>query len=328
MTSASLQATAPEDLAIRRRRRGRGFEYLDAQGKRLTDAAALERIRSLAIPPAYREVRIACEAEAHLQAIGRDDAGRLQYRYHPGWEKVRARRKDRQIERLCRALPKIRGRIARDLRGKALSRDRVLAAVVMLIDKTHIRIGCEGYVHSGRSRGAATLTKRNAACDGDRICLRFTGKGGRNVACEVKSAPLGRVLAQLSTLPGRRLFQYRDSSGRRRRVTAAEVNDYLQEIAGAAVTAKDFRTLAASAAAADMLARVRPGDSVRARRKQVAEAVEAIADMLGNTPAVARKSYVLPCVTEAFLSGKLQRSRRKSKAGLSKSEALIGRLLE
>jgi DNA topoisomerase-1 len=325
----SLRRTPVDALTIRRRRRGRGFEYLDAGGRRLTDTATLARIRGLAIPPAYREVRIARRPDAHLQAVGRDDAGRLQYRYHPDWEAVRERRKCAQLADFCAALPKIRGRIARDLRARGLSRERVLAAVVTLIDRTHIRIGCEDYVHSGRSRGAATLLKRNVRCRGDRVALSFNGKGGREIRCEIASAPLARVIASLGRLPGRRLFQYRDGNGRLRRVTAGEVNLYLQEIAGAPVSAKNFRTLAASAAAAVILARTAPAGSSSARRRQIAAVVAEIAGMLGNTPAVARKSYVLDEVLDAFKCGRLQAiCGGKAVRGLKRGEATIRRLVD
>lgn len=327
-TDASLRATSAEALTIRRRRRGQGFEYLDAVGRRLTDAETLARIRTLAIPPAYREVRIASRPDAHLQAVGRDDAGRLQYRYHPHWDAVREARKSRQLADFCAALPRIRRRVARDLRAEGLPRRRVLAAVVMLIDRTHIRIGCEDYVHSGRSRGAATLAKRNLRCDGDCVALGFSGKGRREVRCEIECAPLARVVRVLGELPGRRLFQYRDRRGDLRRVTAQEVNQYLQGIAGAPVTAKNFRTLAASAAAAEMLSGIEPAGSRRARRRQVARIVAEVADMLGNTPAVVRKSYVLAEVLDSFGEGRLQNAgRRRPLAGLKRGEVMVASLL-
>lgn len=327
--ATALRRIGPEALRIRRRRRGRGFEYLDDGGRRLTDPEVLARIRSLAIPPAYRDVRIALEPNAHLQAVGRDDAGRLQYRYHPNWEIVRDRRKSAQLVDFCSVLGRIRARVSRDLRLTGLPRQRVLAAVVMLIDRTHIRIGCEDYVHSGRSRGAVTLTKRNVRCRGDIVALAFTGKGGRAFQCEVVSRPLSRVIAALERLPGSRLFQYRDDEGKLRRVNAAEVNQYLQDIAGVTVTAKNFRTLAASAVAAQILAQMDPATSRSGRRRQTAGVVAQVAEMLGNTPAVARKSYVLPQVLEAFKDGRLQAAcAGRALPGLKRGEAAVRRLLE
>lgn len=325
--AAELRQVERKALNIRRRRRGRGFAYVDGKGEPVTDAATLGRIRSLAIPPAYRNVRIARQPNAHLQAVGRDDAGRLQYRYHPDWDHIRESRKEEQLAVMCAALPTVRRRIARDLRKPGLPRERVLAAVVTMIDKTHIRIGCEDYVHSGRSRGAATLTKRNVRCEGDRIHLSFSGKGGREIRCALRSERVARVVRALGRLPGSRLFQYRGEDGRRRRVTAADANRYLQDIAGAPVTAKDFRTLAATAAAAEMLMTETPSASRTGRRRQVAAVVKRVADMLGNTPAVARKSYVHRRLVDAFESGRLGRMRRSKVPGLSCGEALVAKLL-
>lgn len=328
VATGPLRRIGPDALTIRRRRRGRGFEYLDDAGRRLTDRATLQRIRSLAIPPAYRDVRIAAQANAHLQAVGRDDAGRLQYRYHPNWDLVRDRRKNAQLAAFCSVLARIRRRVAQDLRLKGLPRQRVLAAVVMLIDRTHIRIGCEDYVHSGRSRGAATLTKRNVRRRGDLVALDFTGKGGRAFQCEIVSRPLSRAIAALERLPGRRLFQYRDAEARLRRVKAGEVNLYLQEIAGVTVTAKNFRTLAASATAARILAGAEAAQSRRGRYRQTAAVVAQVAQMLGNTPAVARRSYVLPEVLKAFEEGRLQAAcPGRAVRGLKRGEAAVQRLL-
>jgi DNA topoisomerase-1 len=209
-----------------------------------------------------------------------------------------------------------------------VGRHRVLAGVVTLIDRTHIRIGCEDYVHSGRSRGAATLLKRNVRCARDRIDLNFSGKGGNEIRCSIRSAPLAKLAKSLFRLSGRRLFQYRDDDGKLRRVTAADVNAYLQAISGAAVTAKDFRTLAASAAAAAKLASAEPARSATGKRKQVAAVIKEIADMLGNTPAVARKSYVHSRLIDAFRRGSLPTVRGKRVSGLSPGEATIAALFQ
>jgi DNA topoisomerase-1 len=322
----SLRYVPRASLTIRRRRCGRGFAYFDGHGNKIEDPATLRRIRTLAIPPAYRKVRIARQPSAHLQAVGRDDAGRLQYRYHPAWDVVRERKKEDRLEAICSALPSIRRRVARDLRRPGLGRERVLAAVVSLIEKTHIRIGCEDYVHSGRSRGAATLTKQNVRCDGDRVRLRFFGKGRREMRCEVVSAPLARAIAALRRLPGARIFQYRDDDGRLIRVTATDVNRYLQKNTTAAISAKDFRTLAATAAAAALLIEETPASSLSGRRKQVAAVVRKISRMLGNTPAVVRKSYVHANVIDAFFEGKLQRCGRRKRAGLRYGETIVRNL--
>jgi DNA topoisomerase-1 len=318
-----LRQVDPSALTIRRRRCGRGFVYLRKNGKRLTNEAALTRIRSLAIPPAYRHVRIAAQPNAHLQAVGRDDAGRIQYRYHPQWETVREKQKVERLATLCGALPRIRRRIAYDLKSKGLARSRVLAGVVTLIDRTHIRIGCEDYVHSGRSRGAATLLKRNVCCEKESLHLTFNSKGGREIRCSIRSCAIVTLVKALARLPGRRLFQYRDEDGSVRRVTAADVNAYLQEISGASITAKDFRTLAATAAAAERLAAIEPADTASGRRKQISATVKEIAEMLGNTPAVARKSYVHHRVIEAFGKRTLVAASPRRRTGLSRGESAV-----
>lgn len=325
---AALHVVSPDDdLTIGRRRCGRGFLYVDAGGRRITDAATLARIRSLAIPPAYREVRIAARADAHIQAIGRDDAGRVQYRYHPDWEEVREERKVERLADLCAALPRIRRTLARDLRWGEPCRRKALAAVVTVIDKTYIRIGCEDYVHSGRSRGAATLLKRNVSRQGDRLSVAFRGKGGNWFSCEIASRPLAEAYEQLCRLPGPRLFQYLDEDGKRRIVTAGDVNAYLKEIAGSPVSAKDFRTLAATAAAAERFARAAPDPRRTVLRKQIAEVNREVAQMLGNTPAVARKSYIHRSMVESFAEGRLPRLvNGKPIAQLSRGEAAVARL--
>lgn len=324
---AGLRLIDPAELPLRRMRRGRGFVYLDGD-ERINDQATLERIRALAIPPAYKEVRIAADPRAHIQAVGRDDAGRIQYRYHPGWETVREARKVERLAALCAALPRIRRTLLRDLRRPDLCYRKALAAAVMLIDRTHIRIGCEDYVHSGHSRGAATLLKKSVRRRGDRLELSFRGKRRQVFSCALRAPALARAIGELLRLPGRRLFQYRDDRGKLRRVTASDINEYLERISGAPVTAKDFRTLAATAAAARLLAGLRPATSRTGRRRQVAAVMGDVAGLLGNTPAVARKSYVHRRVIEAFeadeISGLAARCRRLG--DVSREEALVGAL--
>lgn len=323
-----LRIVSPEALVIRRRRCGRGFIYLDERGRRITDARTLERIRSLAVPPGYRDVHIAPEANAHIQAIGRDEAGRVQYRYHPDWVEVREAQKVGDLSVLARVLPRIRARIRRDLQGPVLSRETTLAAIVTLIDRTHMRIGCEDYVHSNRARGAATLTRRNMRIEGDCLLLTFRGKNGQSIACEVVSPELAKIGRRLLAVPGSRLFRYRNGSGVLRAATAADVNAYLREVAGAPITAKMFRTLAATAAAGTLLGRVEPATSRTARQRQIAEVMRHVASMLGNTPAVARKSYVHRQLVEAFENGGLARLYRSCRASAhrSRGEALVAAL--
>jgi DNA topoisomerase I len=329
LRQAGLRHTQPDELSLSRRRCGRGFVYHDAAGRRVSDLRVIERIRGLAVPPDYRNVRIAADPSAHLQAIGEDAAGRLQYRYHPDWETVREIGKVQRLALMARAIPRIRRRVAQDLRGDVGSREQALAAVVALIDHTHIRIGGEDYVHSGRSRGACTLLKRHVRCQGDTITLAFPGKGGREVACSIESAELSAAVCGLAALPGRRLFQYRNSDGRLRRITAGDVNLYLREVAGAPVTAKDFRTLAATATAGLKLARIPPAETQTARRRQIAAVMKEVAELLGNTPAVARRSYVHKELVEAFLEGRLLRLYAGARGGgRRKGEALIAAIFD
>ncbi len=316
-----LRLTSPEALTIRRRRNGKGFVYHDERGKRVVAPEVLDRIRSLAVPPAYKEVRIAQDERAHLQATGRDAAGRIQYRYHSAWSEVRESQKSARLAVLCEALPRIRQRVTRDLRLRGVERNRVFAAIVTLIDRTHIRIGCEDYVHSARSRGAATLLKQNVKRRGNELVLAFRGKGGRQIETSVKASGVLRVYPALMRLPGRRFFQYRDTDGALRKVSAAQVNAYLTEIAGTGISAKDFRTLAATSLAASRLADIEPASSKRARRAQIASVMNEIADRLCNTPTVVRKSYVHDRLIDAFESGKLQTIGKKVHAQRLRSRA-------
>lgn len=326
--SPRLRHVEADDLPLRRVPRGRGFSYHDSEGNRVADAATLERIRSLVIPPAYREVRIASSPRDHIQAVGRDDAGRLQYLYHPGWEAVRLAQKTDRLATLCAALPRLRRTVDETLRQEGLGRDKVMAAVVLLIDRTHIRIGSEAYVHAGRSCGATTLLKRHVRIVGGCARLTFHGKRRTPIACEIDAPPFMDVLRQLRRLPGRRLFQYRNG-GTIRRVRSTDVNDWIHEVAGTRVSAKDFRTLAASAMAVELFAAMVPAERQRKRKSQIAGVMKEISAMLANTPAVARASYVHPAVVEAFLAGDLSErlAACKPAAWLSRKEAAVADLV-
>lgn len=329
LRALALSRGDPTELVVRRRRCGAGFVYLDEDGKRIRDAATIDRIRALAIPPNYRDVRIAADPDAHLQAIGCDDAGRTQYRYHQKWEAVRERQKIDRLSAISHAIGRIRRRVARDLRRPAGTREKAMAALVTLLDRSYIRIGCEPYVQSGRSRGAATLLKRNVEVGEDgEIRLKFVGKGGREFDFVLHAPALAAAIRELQGIRGRRLFQYRDADGRVRAVRAADANAYLNEIAGAPVTAKDFRTLAATAEAARRLAALAPARRPAARRRQVAAVVREVAELLGNTPAVARKSYVHGELVAAFEERRLAglSVRAKPRDGRRRGEDLVAAL--
>lgn len=302
-----LRVGRASELTIRRLKRGQGYRYVDAGGRVIKNAATLDRLKSLAMPPAYSEVRYARNSAAHLQAVGRDAAGRLQYRYHPDWEKVRETRKARRLMRLVSALPRIRRSVAQRLLASEPTREFALSAVIELVARTAIRAGSESYARMNGSRGATTLLKSNVAIEDDCIVLSFRAKGGKVVQKECDARSLVRAVELLRTLQGRRLFQYRDEAGEVRQVTTGQVNAFLRQIAGVRISLKDFRTLMASAAVMESLARVAPAESARARNRQIMEAVKASAAELANTPAICRKSYVHATVVTAFEEGLLER---------------------
>lgn len=304
-----LRYSRRDQLNISREAEGGGeaWIYRDAQGAKITDAAMLKRFASLAVPPAYQNVRFASDERAHLQAVGRDAAGRLQYRYHPEWERVREAAKAQRLAALVEVLPRIRRAVTQALGTSELNRAFALAAVTELVSGSAIRPGSEEYLKKNGTRGAATLLKSNVSIDRDMISLVFRGKSGKDVRKEFSSPRLAAAITRLKTLSGRRLFQYRDEDGSVRRVSARDVNAYLREIADCEITLKDFRTLCASASVLDHLARTVPAASARQRKKQVLEAVRAAADELANTPAVCRRSYVHDAVITAFEEGVLER---------------------
>jgi DNA topoisomerase-1 len=306
MESAGLRHVAADALSIRRRRCGKGWIYLGPDDRRIRDTATVRRLAKLAVPPAYQDVLYAEDPSAHLQATGRDAQGRLQYRYHPDWEKVREIRKARRLARLADALPRIHRSLGRHLASSEPSRQLASAAVVELVARSAIRPGSESYARLRGTRGAATLLKSNVAICGETITLAFRGKGGKKIAKEFTAARLARVIVLLQQLPGRRLFQYRAENGDVRRVTTQEVNAFLREIAGMRISLKDFRTLLASASVFEMLARAEPTTSEGKRRKQVLAAIRAAAETLANTPAICRKSYVHQSVVAAFEEGMLE----------------------
>ena len=306
-----LRVGHQHELTLRRLKRGAGYVFVNGDGRTIKDRATLARLQSLAVPPAYSEVRYARSPDVHLQAVGRDAAGRLQYRYHPDWEKVRESRKARRLMRLAAALPKIRRSVGQRLAADQPTREFALAAVIELIARTAIRPGGESYARLHGSRGATTLMKSNVAIEDDGIILSFRGKGGKAIQKECGAQNLVRAFALLHTLPGKRLFQFRDEAGQVRGVSSAQVNAFLREIAGVRISLKDFRTLIASAAVMDSLARVTPAGSARRRNRQIMEAVKASADELANTPAICRKSYVHARIVTAFEDGLLERFSAK-----------------
>lgn len=294
-----------EELTIRRLRQGHGFRYVTADGVTIRGEKA-QRLIALAVPPAYEDVLYASDPRAHIQATGRDAAGRLQYRYHPDWQRVRESRKARRIGRLAAVMPQIRRTISRHLATGEASRAFAQSAVIELVARTAIRPGTEQYARLRGTRGAATLLKSNVTVYGETVRLSFRAKGGKRIEKEVHAPRLAVAVAVLNKLPGRRLFQYRTDDGALRQVNAQDVNRFLRDIAGVEVSLKDFRTLLASVSVLEALGRAEPATSKRARRSQVLDAIRAAANDLGNTAAICAKSYVHETVVSAFEEGTLE----------------------
>ncbi len=326
---AGLRYTSDDRPGIRRRRRGRGFQYLDPDGRTITDREERARIAALAVPPAWTDVWICPSPNGHLQATGRDDRGRKQYRYHPRWREVRDDAKYGRLVAFAEALPAIRRRVDRDLARHALSKPRIVATVVRLLDETGIRVGNDEYARANRSFGLTTLRKRHVDVSGSRITFRFRGKAGKTTEMDVSDPRVARVLRRCEGLPGQHLFQYVNDDGEPVDVDSDDVNDYLHDITGEEFTAKDFRTWSGTVLAARALGDLGDAASPAQARRQVGRAVEAVAKELGNTPAVCRSCYIHPDVIDAHLEGALTPSRKRTAAprGLSADEARVLTLL-
>jgi DNA topoisomerase-1 len=290
---------------ITRRRAGRGFTYLDADGEKVDDPETLARIRALAIPPAWVDVWICPTTNGHLQATGRDARGRKQYRYHDRWREVRDESKFDSLGEFGRALTGIRRRIDRDLMLPDHPREKVLAAVVRIMDTAYARVGNMEYARENKSFGLTTLRNRHVEVRGGKVSFEFVGKGGKAHEFDIEDPRLAKIVKRCRDLPGYELFQFVDEAGIRKTIDSGDVNDYLREISGGEFTAKFFRTWAGTVVAARTLAGMSPPKTERAGRRNVTRAVEAVAESLGNTPAIARKSYIHPMVIETYLSGEL-----------------------
>ena len=325
MRKLGLRFVEASELTIRRRRRGQGFGYVMADGRVVRDAKALSRFSRLAVPPAYVEVRLAADERAHLQAIGRDAAGRLQYRYHPEWETVRNSRKARRLARLAAAMPSIRRQVGACLASKSPSRAFALAAVIDLVARTAIRAGSRRYVAAHGTRGATTLLKSHVRVKGVMVALSFNGKLGKPVNVMVRGSQLASAIRALQKIPGKALFQYRGDDGCIHAVRRADVNAYLKDLAGVPISLKDFRTSAATDIVLAELSAIERGTSERKRKTQIKNAMAVAADVLANTPAICRKSYVHDVVVEAFERGKLAGGR--SLGSREKRQRLLRSLL-
>ena len=325
LVPAGLTYVNDDDPGLIRVKTKAGFSYRDAGGGRITDQKTLARIQALAIPPAWTEVWICPTARGHIQATGRDQRGRKQYRYHPDWRCARDGAKFERIIAFGRALPRLRARVEADLGKRGLPREKVLAAVVRVMELTLIRVGNEEYARQNKSFGLTTLRDRHARINGAAAVFEFRGKSGKVHQTGFRDRRLARVVKACQDVPGQRLFQYIDQDGERRSVESADVNGYIRAVLGEDVSAKDFRTWAATLNAARALVHRPKSASAAEARRNVAICVKAVAALLGNTAAVCRGSYIHPLVLEAYERGALPLKDRGSPRGF---ELAVIRFLE
>jgi DNA topoisomerase-1 len=301
--AAGLRYVSDAKPGIRRVKAGKGFRYTDADGKAVRDKETLGRIRSLVIPPAWTDVWICTIANGHLQATGRDARRRKQSRYHPKWREVRDETKYERLAQFAEALPGIRARVKQDLARVGLSREKVLATIVSLMEQTHIRVGNAEYAKENGSYGLTTMRNKHVEVKGSEVTFSFRGKSKVQHTVSLRDRRLARIIQQCEEIPGYELFQYLDEEGAPHTIDSTDVNEYLREIAGQHFTAKDFRTWAGSVLACDALREIGPFESETQAKKNVVEAIKRVAAELGNTPSVCRKCYVHPAVLEAYLGG-------------------------
>lgn len=334
--AAGLRYICDDTPGITRRRAGKSFKYIDAEGRLVRDKESLSRIKTLAIPPAWTEVWICPSANGHIQATGRDAKGRKQYRYHARWRSARDETKYDRMIAFGRALPHIRQRTERDLARPGLPREKVLAAVVRLLESTLIRVGNEEYARSNHSFGLTTMRDGHVNIDGARLRFKFRGKSGVKHDIDLHDRRLARIVARCQDLPGQELFQFLNDEGEPQTIGSGDVNDYLREIAGEEFTAKDFRTWAGTVLAAMALREFTKFDSQTEAKRNIVRAIENVAARLGNTPAVCRKSYIHPTVLDLYTEGTLleameqvaERKLRDELAAMKPEEAAVLAILQ
>ena len=333
--AAHLRYVSDRKPGIRRTREGEDFAYFDTDGSRITEERTLDRIRKLAIPPAYTDVWICRDPRGHLQAVGRDARGRKQYRYHARWREVRDEAKYGKMLTFGRVLPTIRAQVRQDLALHGLPKRKVLAAIVALLEKTMMRVGNEEYAKQNQSFGLTTLRNRHARVKGGHLTFDFRGKHGVEHHIDLQDRRLARVVERCRDLPGQDLFQFVDHDGDTHGIGSDDVNEYLHEISGEEITAKDFRTWAATNLAAEALAAAEVHDTKTKAKRALVEAVESVAKRLGNTPAICRKCYIHPAVFEGYLDGSLAEGLKAradavledDSAGLSPREVAVTQFL-
>jgi len=329
--AAALRHVSDDRPGIRRRKSGRGFFYVRPDGETIRDPATLQRIRALAIPPAWTDVWICPAPDGHLQATGRDARKRKQYRYHARWREVRDETKYAKMVLFGTTLPRIRARVKEDLALAGLPRNKILAVIVQLLETTFIRVGNEEYARSNQSFGLTTLLGRHVTILGDNIRFRFQGKSGKAHEVHLNDRRLARLVSRIRDLPGQDLFQYVDEAGEPQPINSADVNEYLRVISDQDFTAKDFRTWAGTLLAALALDESPTPESKAEAKSAVVAAAEAVARRLGNTAAICRKCYIHPSILEAFQDPALLekwmegREKKSAEPGLSDEEsALLG----
>ncbi|HET7490095.1 MAG TPA: hypothetical protein VFJ85_19380 [Acidimicrobiales bacterium] len=300
-----LRHSSDDEPGIRRQGRSRFTYRDDVTGRVVRDREQLDRIEAIAVPPAWTDVWICRDAHGHVQATGRDDRGRKQYRYHPDFRRRREAAKFADLIPFGEALGPLRARLTEDLDGREWDFDHVVAVVLALLDTTHIRVGNEQYARQNGTFGLTTLREKHVDVAGRQVRLRFVGKAGKEVDVEVDDPRLAREVRRCRELPGQLLFQWCDVRGERHPVRSTDINERLRELTGLDVTAKTFRTWGASVRAAAHLAAADPPASARSANRQIVEAIDAVAERLGNTRAVARASYVHPAIPAAYEAGRL-----------------------
>ena len=298
--AAGLVYVSDEQPGISRKRHGRYFAYHRPDGSRITERKVIDRINSLAIPPAYTDVWICPRPHGHIQATGRDAKGRKQYRYHPRFRETRDGAKYERMLEFAKALPAIRARIDDHMRLRGLPREKVLATVVHLLETTMIRVGNAEYAEQNKSFGLSTLRNRHVDVEGAELKFNFKGKSGKTWRLSLRDRRIARIVKSIQELPGQHLFQYVDDDGEVREISSTDVNDYLREISGRDITAKDFRTWTGTVLTALCLAAADEADNDAAARRILKDAIAQVAGQLGNTPSVCRKAYIHPEVIGAF----------------------------
>jgi DNA topoisomerase-1 len=300
-----LRYVCDDGPAIRRKRAGKGFFYVDSRGKRVTDPVTLKRIRSLVIPPAWTDVWICPSPVGHIQATGRDAKRRKQYRYHADYREAREQSKYERLSEFAEALPTVRASVAEHMSVRGLPREKVLATVVHLLETTLIRVGNDEYARTNQSYGLTTLKGEHVAVEGSEVRFRVTGKSGKQWSLAMRDRRVARIVRACQELPGQDLLQYFDEDKELRAVSSDDVNVYLKAITGRAITAKDFRTWAGTVLMARFLKQWAACESATQAKRALSAAVKQVAAALGNTPAVCRKSYIHPAICRAYLDGAL-----------------------